>query len=255
MSGSPTPAPYYDEAGITIYHGDCLDVMPTLTDIDLVVTSPPYNRAGDMRSGKGSRVGLHGGEGFNSGYAGYDDALGLADYEAWQRDCLDATWTTLSDNGAIFYNHKPRAKGPTVWLPTTIAPHLPLRQIIIWYRRFGPGLDPAHFGQAHEWILLFAKESWRLASRSHASTSDVWEDWPEPGYDGHPCPFPLAIPTRAIAATDAEVVLDPFMGSGTTLRAAKDLRRRAIGIEIEERYCEIAAKRLGQEVLDLGVSA
>ena len=68
----------------------------------------------------------------------------------------------------------------------------------------------------------------------------------------HPAPFPLALAKRAVETTPAEVVLDPFCGSGTTLRAAKDLGRRAIGIEIEERYCEIAARRLQQSVLPLG---
>ncbi len=64
-------------------------------------------------------------------------------------------------------------------------------------------------------------------------------------------PFPLKLARLAVNTTDAEVVLDPFMGSGTTLRAAKDCGRRAIGIEMDERYCEIAAKRMGQEVLAL----
>lgn len=78
---------------------------------------------------------------------------------------------------------------------------------------------------------------------------------PDLGTNEHPAPFPLELPTKAITATNAAVVLDPFMGSGTTLRAAKDCNRRAIGIELDERYCEIAAKRMAQEVLDLGGAA
>ena len=67
----------------------------------------------------------------------------------------------------------------------------------------------------------------------------------------HPCQMPLAVMKRIIAITDADTILDPFMGSGTTLRAAKDLGRKSIGIEVEEKYCEIAARRLRQEVLSL----
>ena len=68
----------------------------------------------------------------------------------------------------------------------------------------------------------------------------------------HPCPKPLPLFSAIVSRSKAETVLDPFMGSGTTLRAAKDLGRRAIGIEIEEKYCEIAARRMAQEVLDFG---
>jgi modification methylase len=76
----------------------------------------------------------------------------------------------------------------------------------------------------------------------------VWRFPPETGNE-HPAPFPKELATRCIGPTDAQIILDPFMGSGTTLRAAKDLGRKAIGIEIEERYAEIAARRLSQEVL------
>jgi site-specific DNA-methyltransferase (adenine-specific) len=80
---------------------------------------------------------------------------------------------------------------------------------------------------------------------------DVWYMPPAGLEDGdHPAPFPESLPTRAIGSTNATLIVDPFMGSGTTLVAAKNLGRKAIGIEIEEKYCEIAAKRLSQEVLE-----
>jgi site-specific DNA-methyltransferase (adenine-specific) len=95
--------------------------------------------------------------------------------------------------------------------------------------------------------MLIARPAFRTNTRS---VDDVWRIPFESGSE-HPAPFPLKLATRAISSTNAALVLDPFMGSGTTLRAAKDLGRKAIGIELEERYCEIAAKRLGQEVLAL----
>ena len=91
-------------------------------------------------------------------------------------------------------------------------------------------------------------------------TTNVWRIQPEPrgpetGH--HPAPFPTTLADRCIRLSTwpGETVLDPFMGSGSTLRAAKDLGRKAIGIELSERYCEIAAKRMGQEVLDFGAAS
>ena len=83
-------------------------------------------------------------------------------------------------------------------------------------------------------------------------TSNVWRIQPVNGSD-HPAPYPLTLAERCIRLSTwpGEIVFDPFMGSGTTLRAAKDLGRRAVGFELSEAYCEIAAKRLAQEVLPL----
>ena len=89
------------------------------------------------------------------------------------------------------------------------------------------------------------RQAFRITS---LNVDDLWKITPECD-SKHPAPFPLKLARQAVATTTAQIVLDPFMGSGTRLRAAKDLGRKAIGIEIEERYCEIAAKRLGQEVL------
>ena len=237
--------PYYEDtnSGITIYHGDCREVLPELSGVGLVLTSPPYNLNGDGFSATGTYF-----RALDEGYGSHHDAMPHDEYVAWQQDVLNLCWETLADDGAIFYNHKPRVRGNNVRAPFDLVPwSLPIRQIVVWDRGSGFNRQFTYFVPAHEWVLLICREAFRLNTRS---VDDVWRIPFEIGGE-HPAPFPLAFATRAVGSTDARTVLDPFMGSGTTLRAAKDLGRRAIGIEIEERYCEIAAKRLQQEVLPL----
>lgn len=256
-SGVVPPNPYYDHGGITIYHGDCRAVLPFVKGVDLIFTSPPYNKAlrvdGNWTGVQPSaaRMGR-----LSEGYGEHDDALPMDEYVNWQRSALRYCWRSLSPEGAIFYNHKPRLvyRDPStshgVWLPLALNPGLPVRQILIWVTGAGVTLVPTAFAPSHEWIIVFARDAWRLRSRAASAAGDAWIVPPESS-SGHPAPFPVALPARAIEATAPNLVADPFMGSGTTLRAAKDAGVRAIGIEIEERYCEIAAKRLAQEVLAL----
>ena len=234
--------PYYQDDHVTLYHGRCEDVLPTLSDVGLVVTSPPYN-LGDMSGGLANLAG---------GYRSFTDTMDDGAYVAWQQDVLRLCWGALADDGAIFYNHKPIIREREATLPLRLNPGLPLRQIIIWYRQMGVNWSPSHFLPVHEWVLIFAKDAWKLRDKSASHASDVWAIRPDMADNEHPAPFPLALPTKAIDATTAGVVLDPFAGSGTTLRAALDCGRKAIGVELDERYCEIAAKRLAQGVLDFG---
>ena len=115
--------------------------------------------------------------------------------------------------------------------------------------------SPTHFLPRCEWIMIWAKHEWRLVDRAASVAGDVWRVSPEgvqTAHSDHPAPFPMQLPTIAInSSANADLVLDPFMGSGTTLRAAKNLGRKGIGIELEERYCEMAANRMAQEVLPI----
>jgi len=238
--------PYYADDAVTIYHGDCRDVLPTLDSIDYVFTSPPYNR-GDMSGGLANLAG---------GYGEYEDQMPLDEYEEWQRETLTTLWALLTDTGAIFYNHKPRIQNGEAWLPLVLNPGLPLRQIIVWDKVIGANWSPSHFMPLHEWVMVFAKPAFALSDRSASHAGDVWHITVESSdRPDHPAPFPLRLPRTALAALNPGVVLDPFMGSGTTLRAAKDTGHTAIGIDTSERYCEMAAKRCAQEVLDFGAAA
>lgn len=246
--------PYYSDDGITIYHADSRDVLPTLntTSFDIVVTSPPYNMGlvpggngrGMYRPGASNKAGR-----FRDGYdGGHDDAMPQDEYDAWQRWTVGELWRIA--RLGVFYNHRPRVEHGRLRVPLgfDFGPAI-LRQIIVWDRGTGIDVNLRTFCTAQEWILLFAKDEFRLTDHAASGMSDVWRLGMEQRVD-HPAPFPVSLPQRAIAATGARYVLDPFCGSGTTLVAAKTAGIPAVGIELSERYCEIAARRLAQGVLD-----
>lgn len=254
-------SPYYKDDTVTLYHGRAEDVLPTLSDVDLVVTSPPYNlggepwpklgnwKPGDSKDGRSKwRNGSDGGGGIT--YAEHEDTMSWPEYVAWQHAILRGCWAALSDRGAIFYNHKPRVVGGRLWLPLELNPGLPLRQILIWARSGGVNFTPVAYLPTHEWVMMLAKDAFRLKSQGASGVGDVWRI-PQDGDNPHPAPFPLGLPARIIETTAPRLALDPFAGSGTTLRAAKDAGVRAIGIERSEAYCELAAQRLTQESLPL----
>lgn len=242
----------------TLYLGNCANVLPRVS-FDLAVTSPPYNLGampwaplGHWRPGVASASGGRGKwkGGANSGdgaaYGAHTDAMPWTEYEAWQRETISLLWSRLSAGGAIFYNHKPRVVGSKLWTPMTLLPaNVELRQIITWARPGGMNYSPVSFVPTSEWIMLLAKPAFRLKSRGVSGLGDVWSMSPEK--NGHPAPFPLALPTKAIEATAADTVCDPFMGSGTTGLAAAMAGRKFIGIEKDERWFNLACERLQQQ--------
>jgi DNA modification methylase len=252
--------PYFEREGICIYNADCQDVLTELGKevCDLVVTSPPYNMGlvpggngrGMYRPGAANKAGR-----FRDGYGAHDDAMEQGKYNDWQRSVLCDLWGALYPHGAIFYNHRPRIEHGQVRMPLDMIFGIPLRQIITWDRKTGIGVNGRHFASCYEWILLFAKPEFAMSSHSASGMGDVWRLGMEYTETGHPAPFPVSLPLRALSSTwfqrSDSTVLDPFMGSGSTLLAAKMAGWRGIGIEIEERYCEIAARRLEQGVLPL----
>jgi len=230
-----------------IHQGDCLQIMQSLPEnsIDLVVTSPPYNIKNS--TGNGLKCGK-GGKWANAalieGYSDHADNMPHAEYVRWQRNCLSAMLRLLKDDGAIFYNHKWRVQNGLLQDRQDIVNGFPVRQIIIWKRNGGINFNPGYFLPTYEVIYLIAKKDFRLASKANAQ-GDVWEI-PQTRDNPHPAPFPLELAERCIAATNAQIVLDPFMGSGTTALAAQNLGRDWIGIDISENYCQMARQRLGQ---------
>lgn len=244
--------PYYDHAGIAIYHGDCLEILPQLGQVHAVVTDPPYGIT----------------------YCDWDCNINFA--RLWP--CL---WDVLPHRGAVVM----MACQPFTSLATS-SQLANFRYDWLWLKDGGgnfiqSGIRPI---RVHESVLIFARagpdyfpimtarqnpEVCYRNSAVSAAHANGWvkrntpkirtERFPttllrfnrETGL--HPTQKPLGLAAYLIQTytMPSQAVLDPYMGSGTTLRAAKDLGRKAIGIEIVERYCEIAAKRLAQEVLPL----
>jgi site-specific DNA-methyltransferase (adenine-specific) len=216
--------PYYEEAGITIYCADCRDVLPSLPKVDLVLTDPPY--------------------GLDFAYASYCDT---------RQNLIDLITSAIVPAIAI----SERA----CILPGITQVYLYPEPAWIGCINWNTTGSFGKFGYT-QWmpVLLYGSDVKGFGSVDGLLKSDVihfnggngvglWRI----GDDQHPCPKPLNLIRSLVKrfALAQQTILDPFMGSGTTLVAAKRLGRRAIGIEIEQRYCDIAIERLRQDVLPL----
>jgi DNA modification methylase len=225
--------PYYDDGQSTIYHGDCLDVLAWL-EADVLVTDPPYGVEWASNA-----ITWYGGGPSRSSVvkARPEVAVIKGDKDALARDAALALW---GDKPAVVFGSWRVARPQNV------------RHLLIWHKLGrNPGPLNAPWFAAHEEVYVIGQGFGGRPEQSVYVTTENRAT--EPNRIGHPTPKPLDLMNRLIQKCPPGVIADPFMGSGTTLRAAKDLGRRAIGIEIDERYCEIAARRLAQEVLMLNL--
>lgn len=235
--------PFLDQ----IICGDAIQEMKKIPSesIDLIVTSPPYNLKNSTGNGmKDGRGGKWANAALVNGYATYDDNMPYDKYIEWQRDCLTEMLRILSNNGAIFYNHKWRVQGGLIQDRREIIADFPVRQIIIWKRKGGINFNPGYFLPTYEVIYLIAKPNFKLAPKANA-VGDVWE-FTQESKNIHPAPFPIPLIERIISSTTANIILDPFSGSGTTAVVAKKLGRKYIGIDISQEYCEFSRKRISE---------
>lgn len=218
--------PYYEQDGITIYHGDCREVLPSLASVDLVLTDPPYGV--NYVSNSGGRRGKEpiGNDGARISLRLYRQVIPML-------RANHLLWFTRWD------------AWPDVW--ELVGGAFPLRGLLVWDKGT-PGMgDLQHWGPSYE-LIASAGAGKTSGSRDQSVLrfSGVTHSQRQ-----HPTEKPLALLQYLIAKLgDVDSVLDPFAGSGATLHAAKLLGRSAVGIETEERYCEIAAKRLSQQVLE-----
>lgn len=241
---------YPDDFVNKIICGDAVPVLRQIPDesVELVVTSPPYNLKNSTGNGmKDGRGGKWANAALQNGYSHYDDNMPHDEYVAWQRDGLTEMLRVLTPDGAIFYNHKWRVQGGLLQDRQDIVNGFPVRQIIIWRRKGGINFNPGYFLPTYEVIYLIANKDFKLAPKANAH-GDVWEIAQERN-NIHPAPFPEELVERIVASTKAKIVLDPFMGSGTTAIVAKKLGRDFIGIDLSPEYCRLACERVTE--LDL----
>ena len=225
--------------------GDILSIIKTIpaNAVDLIVTSPPYNLKNSTGNGmKDGRGGKWKNAELVNGYADYNDNMPHDLYVKWQRECLTEMWRVLSDTGAIFYNHKWRVQNGLLQDRQDIVSGFPVRQIIIWRRKGGINFNAGYFLPTYEVIYLIAKPKFKLLPKAN-SYGDIWE-FTQEMKNGHPAPFPVALINRVISSTNAKIILDPFMGSGTTAIAALQNKRDYIGIELSQKYCDMAEERI-----------
>ncbi len=249
--------PYYSWEGLTIYHGSWVDVLPDLNQVDCIISDPPYGETS-------------------------------LDWDTAELAWLSAVHRVVADSGSVwaFGSLKYLAK----LLTCAGSEHWKQAQEIVWEKHNGSSFHADRFKRVHELVVQFYKRSapWegvykkpvftndstartvrrkrRPAHTGHIEASSYRSEDGGPrlmtsvlferschGYAEHPTQKPLGILRTLLeySCPPGGIVLDPFLGSGSTLVAAKAQGCRGIGIEIEERYCEIAAKRLGQGVLDL----
>lgn len=238
-----------------IYQCDVLEGLGMLDDcsIDLIITSPPYNKAGF--NGKVKRTENCIWNKTIDYSSNVDvDCMDETDYENWQIEILNECFRVLKDDGSMFYNHKIRVKKnqishPLEWISKSL---FKCRQIITWDRTSSPNPDTCRYVPTTELIFwlnktnknprfkrdkdcLFQTEVWRFAANKNTE---------------HPAPFPIELPDNiipSVAMGEQITVLDPFMGSGTVALSAIKHNCNYIGFEIEPKYIDMANERIKEK--------
>lgn len=233
--------PYYEHGGITIYHGDCLDVLRDGSlSFDAVLGDPPYCSGGRQQA-NARRVFEKGADNRRESWF-LTDNMGTDSYLWWMREIAGKLFTGAAVGSHLYlftdwrqYTNVVTACESKGWA---------LRGVVVWDKARG-GAMGSFWRNNHEWVPVFSKGP--PNPLPHGGFFNTWTG-SKPQDEEHATVKPFGLIAYLLSATTG-LVLDPWMGSGTTLFAAKAAGRRAIGIEVDERYCEMAAKQISQDVL------
>jgi site-specific DNA-methyltransferase (adenine-specific) len=246
--------PYYQDSHVTLYHGDCRELLPMIGNVDVVVTSPPYNMR--TRVNKGIYTVRENTEHFSKKYQYFHDALPMDEYYELHCGILGMC---LKLAPILFVNIQLVTGSKEAWFKLIGTYYKEIKDIIVWDKGTGqPAMHESVLNRSYELILILERNAvaGRAFTRSYferGTMPDIWRMGRNaPMSNSHSASFPIILPSTIIKnwSKKDEVILDPFAGIGTTGRASKDLGRKCIMIELEERYCELAAIHCSQEVFD-----
>ena len=218
---------YYEDDYVTLYHGDCLELADVWTGADVLVTDPPYGIGWKKGSGLGKGSMPHEGIQNDQDTSARDSAL-----QAWGQL---KPWLVF---GAI------KAAFPNGW-----------ERMLVFEKPRNSGIIGTRIPWTNNWEPVFLGGKWpdQVPSRSAIIRTAEPSAGGYSGYAsraGHPHTKPQDVMTRLLEAVPPGVIADPFAGSGSTLLAARNLGRKVIGVELEEKYCEVIVKRLSQQAFD-----
>ena len=216
--------PYYEEDGITIYHGDCREVLPvaSIGSAALLITDPPY------------------------GIAHASNHIADSTTAAWMNSSIEGDQDcALRDAVLPLFGEWACFGSPKVSAPAG------MRDVLIWDKGPASGMGDLSWPWKRSWELIFVAGTHWTGHRDEGVIKGGWVVTRASMGRVHPNEKPVPLMEYLIKKHPANLIVDPFAGSGSTLVAAKKRGRRAIGVEIKERYCEIAARRLAQGVLEL----
>jgi DNA modification methylase len=233
--------PYYEESGIAIYHGDCREVLPILEPVDHVITDPPY----ELEAHTLQRRVKRGGGVMKVESLPFDSMTPELRYETALRLPVIRRWllTFCQIEAAPLWRDEYEKQGYRYM------------RTCIWVKPDGmPQYTGDRPGMGYEGLLAMHAEGKSRWNGGGGHGVFIVNKNDGAGSNPHPTTKPQELMKQLVVlfTDEGETILDPFMGSGSTLIAAKDCNRRAIGIEIEEKYCEVAVKRLRQEVFQFG---